>query len=179
MSSAHRPKRVLFVCLGNICRSPTGEGLLRHVLAERGLEGEIEVDSAGTGAWHVGEGPDARMTRAAAGRGYRLGGAARQVTADDFRRFDLVVAMDRQNLADLEALAPPAAERRAELRLFSEFLPARSPADVPDPYYGGGDGFERVIDLVEEGCEAIADHLLADGSGEAGAGEAAGGAGAD
>lgn len=159
------PKRVLFVCLGNICRSPTGEGLLRHVLAERGLSGEIEVDSAGTGAWHVGDGPDARMTRAAAGRGYRLEGAARQVTAEDFRRFDLVVAMDRQNLADLEEIAPPASARRGELRLFSSFLPAGAPEDVPDPYYGGGDGFERVIDMVEEGCEAIVDHLLGVGAG--------------
>lgn len=160
-------KRVLFVCLGNICRSPTGEGLLRHVLAERGLEGEIEVDSAGTGAWHVGEGPDARMSRAAAARGYRLGGAARQVTAEDFRRFDLVVAMDRQNLADLEAIAPPPGERHADLRLFSDFLPAGSPADVPDPYYGGDTGFEQVLDLVEEGCEAIVDHLLGAGAGAA------------
>lgn len=175
-NATNRPKRVLFVCLGNICRSPTGEGLLRHLLAERGLEGEIEVDSAGTGAWHVGEGPDARMTRAAAGRGYRLEGAARQVTAADFGRFDLVVAMDRQNLADLEAMAPPPAERRAELRLFSHFLPSGSPADVPDPYYGGDDGFERVIDLVEEGCAAIADHLL-DGDEDDAPGDAGPGAG--
>lgn len=164
-NTTKRPKRVLFVCLGNICRSPTGEGLLRHVLAERGLDGEIEVDSAGTGAWHVGDGPDARMTRAAAGRGYRLAGAARQVTAEDFRRFDLIVAMDRRNLADLEAIAPPPADRRAELRLFSCFLPSGSPADVPDPYYGGDAGFERVIDLVEQGCEAIADHLAGAGDG--------------
>jgi protein-tyrosine phosphatase len=164
MTLPNRPKRVLFVCLGNICRSPTGEGLLRHVLAQRGLAGEIEVDSAGTGAWHVGEGPDRRMSRAAAGRGYRLEGAARQVTAEDFRRFDLIVAMDRQNLADLEALAPPPAERPAELRLFSHFLPPGAPADVPDPYYGGDTGFERVIDLVEEGCAAIADHLLGAGA---------------
>lgn len=148
------------------------------MLAERGLEGEIELDSAGTGAWHVGEGPDARMTRAASGRGYRLEGAARQVTAEDFRRFDLVVAMDRQNLADLEALAPPPAERRAELRLFSHFLPPGAPEDVPDPYYGGESGFERVIDMVEEGCEAIVDHLLGEGDDAgAGAGPAAGGTG--
>ena len=164
------PKRVLFVCLGNICRSPTGEGLLRAVVAERGLDGEFEVDSAGTGGWHVGQGPDERMTRAASTRGYRLGGRARQVTAEDFHRFDLVVAMDRQNLADLEAIAPPAGRRRAELRLFSHFLPPGSPTDVPDPYYGGDAGFERVLDLVEEGCEAIVDHLLA-------AAERAGGSG--
>jgi protein-tyrosine phosphatase len=162
------PKRVLFVCLGNICRSPTGEGLLRHVLAERGLDGQIEVDSAGTGGWHVGDAPDARMTRAAAARGYRLGGAARQVAAEDFRRFDLVVAMDRQNLADLEAIAPPPEERRAELRLFSSFLAAGAPEDVPDPYYGGDAGFERVLDLVEEGCAAIVDHLLGESAADAG-----------
>jgi protein-tyrosine phosphatase len=157
-----RPKRVLFVCLGNICRSPTGEGLLRHHLAERGLGDRIEVESAGTGAYHVGEGPDERMVRAAAARGYRLGGTARQVSARDFEDFDLIVAMDRQNLADLETLAPPAGDRRAELRLFSEFLPPGSPPDVPDPYFGGTFGFDRVIDLVETGCAAIARHLLGD-----------------
>lgn len=177
MADPNRPKRVLFVCLGNICRSPTGEGLLRHVLAERGLEGEIEVDSAGTGAWHVGEGPDARMTRAASGRGYRLEGAARQVAAEDFRTFDLIVAMDRQNLADLESIAPPPAERRAELRLFSHFLPDGAPEDVPDPYYGGDAGFERVIDMVEEGCEHIVDHLLENGGGGNAGRPAAGGTG--
>ncbi|HVS03996.1 MAG TPA: low molecular weight protein-tyrosine-phosphatase [Thermoanaerobaculia bacterium] len=158
-------RRVLFVCLGNICRSPTGEGLLRALLAERGLEGRIEVDSAGTGAWHVGEGPDRRMAAAAAARGYRLGGRARQVAPQDYDRYDLIVAMDRENLADLEAMAPPPERRRAELRLFSEFLPPGAPRDVPDPYYGGGHGFERVLDLVEEGCAAILDHLL-DGEGQ-------------
>lgn len=151
---------VLFVCLGNICRSPTAEGLLRARLEEDGLEGRVEVDSAGTGAWHVGEGPDRRMARAAARRGYRLDGAARRVRPEDFDRFDLVVAMDRQNLADLEAMAPDRRERRAELKLFSEFLPPGAPADVPDPYYGGAEGFDRVLDLVEEGCAAIVDHLL-------------------
>ncbi len=150
---------MLFVCLGNICRSPTAEGLLRARLAGDGLEGRVEVDSAGTGAWHVGEGPDRRMARAAERRGYRLDGAARQVGPEDFHRFDLVVAMDRQNLADLEAMAPSGEGGRAELRLFSEFLPAGSPVDVPDPYYGGAEGFDRVLDLVEEGCAAIVEYL--------------------
>jgi protein-tyrosine phosphatase len=152
------PKRVLFVCLGNICRSPTGEGLLRAHLEARGLGDRVEVDSAGTGAYHAGEGPDERMVRAAAGRGYRLGGTARQVVREDFDRFDLIVAMDRANLADLRAVAPES--HAAEVRLFSDFLPEGSPADVPDPYFGGGEGFDRVLDLVEAGCTAIAGHLL-------------------
>ena len=151
---------VLFVCLGNICRSPTAEGLLKARLDERGLTGEVEVDSAGTGAYHVGEVPDRRMTRAAAARGYTLDGAARQVTEEDFARFDLIVAMDESNLADLQAIGPPPERRRAELRLFSDFLPPGSPRDVPDPYYGGAAGFERVLDLVEEGTEAILDWVL-------------------
>lgn len=164
----NEPIRVLFVCLGNICRSPTAEGLLRARLEEDGLEGRVEVDSAGTGAWHVGEGPDRRMARAAARRGYRLDGAARQVTPEDFDRFDLVVAMDRDNFADLERMAPGSGAGRAELKLFSEFLPPGSPEDVPDPYYGGAEGFDRVLDLVEEGCAAIVEHLLGGGRGSAG-----------
>lgn len=167
--SQAEPSRVLFVCLGNICRSPTAEALLRARLERAGLAGRIEVDSAGTGSWHVGEGPDRRMTRAAARRGYRLDGAARQVTAEDFHRFDLVVAMDRENLAALEARADGGATPRAQsakLKLFSEFLPPGSPTDVPDPYYGGSEGFDRVLDLVEEGCAAIVDHLLGERAGD-------------
>ncbi len=150
--------RVLFVCLGNICRSPTGEALLRSLVAERGLEEVIEVDSAGTGSWHVGEPPDRRMTAAASRRGYELAGAARQVTSGELSSWDLVVAMDRENLDDLRSLADGGS---ATLRLFSEFLPPGAPPDLPDPYYGGPDGFDRVIDLVEEGCANLLDELVA------------------
>ncbi|MEZ5333626.1 MAG: low molecular weight protein-tyrosine-phosphatase, partial [Thermoanaerobaculia bacterium] len=155
-------KRVLFVCLGNICRSPTAEGVLRGLIERRGLGSEVEVDSAGTGAWHVGQRADPRMRRAAAARGYDLSSLARQVRAEDFERFDLVIAMDRDNLADLEALN---GGPRASLRLFSSFLPAGSPPDVPDPYYGGAEGFDRVLDLVEEGSPAILDSLVGEPGG--------------
>jgi protein-tyrosine phosphatase len=139
--------RVLMVCLGNICRSPTAEGVLRAKLQAAGLGGRIEVDSAGTGDWHIGSPPDARSQRHALRRGYDLSALrARQVSADDFHRFDLILAMDHDNLADLQRLAPDGAAR-AELRLFAE-------VEVPDPYTGGPDGFERVLDLVEARCNA-------------------------
>jgi len=159
MPSESEPKRVLFVCLGNICRSPTGEAVLRGEVSRRGLDGAIEVASAGTIGYHQGEAADPRMRQAAGRRGYDLTSRSRQVTADDFRTFDLIVAMDRQNLADLREIAPPPGERRAELRLFSEFLPPGSPEDVPDPYWGGEQGFDQVLDLVEEGAARIVDHL--------------------
>jgi protein-tyrosine phosphatase len=144
--------RILFVCMGNICRSPTAEGVMRHLLAERGLEDEIEVQSAGTGGWHAGSPPDARSTRAAAARGITLEGAARQVTRADFEDFDLLVAMDRDNLADLRAIAPPGTEHKIRLLLGEG-------RDVPDPYYGGPHGFENVLDLVETACEQLLDEL--------------------
>jgi protein-tyrosine phosphatase len=156
-------RRVLFVCLGNICRSPTGEGVLRHLVAERGLEEVVEIDSAGVGSWHVGEPADARMRQAASRRGYDLASRARQVSEGDFHHFDLIVAMDRSNHGDLSALRPRGAG--AELRLFSDFLPPGSPTDVPDPYYGGPHGFDRVLDLIEEGAEAILDHLVSGAAG--------------
>jgi protein-tyrosine phosphatase len=144
--------RILFVCMGNICRSPTAEGVMRHLLAERGLENEIEVESAGTGGWHAGSPPDARSARAAAARGITLEGAARQVTRADFEEFDLLVAMDRDNLADLQAIAPPGTEHKVRLLLADG-------RDVPDPYYGGPHGFENVLDLVEAACEQLLDEL--------------------
>jgi protein-tyrosine phosphatase len=141
------PLRVLMVCLGNICRSPTAEAVLRERLRLRGLHGQVEVDSAGTGDWHIGSPPDARSQRHARRRGYELSGLrARQVVESDFRRFDLVLAMDEDNLAELERLKPAGAA--AELRLFAA-------AAVPDPYQGGPDDFERVLDIVESGCEAL------------------------
>ncbi len=149
-------KRVLFVCMGNICRSPAAAGLFGHYVAARRLSGEVEVDSAGTIAYHAGEPPDGRMRRAAAARGYTLGGASRQVHREDFERFDLLVAMDRENLRDLEEIANGSG---APIVLFSDFLSPEAPADVPDPYYGGPDGFDRVLDLIEEGCPALLAHL--------------------
>lgn len=142
-----RPVRVLLVCLGNICRSPTAEGVLRERLRAQGLHGQVEVDSAGTGDWHIGSAPDARSQRHAQRRGYDLSGLrARQVIEADFHRFDLVLAMDEDNLSDLERLKPGGAA--AELRLFAA-------VEVPDPYQGGPDGFERVLDIVERGCDAL------------------------
>jgi len=125
---------------------------MRHLLAERGLDGEIEVQSAGTGGWHAGDPPDARATATARARGITLEGAARQVTADDFEDFDLLVAMDRDNLRDLRAIAPPGSEDKVRLLLDEE-------RDVPDPYYGGPRGFEEVLDLVEAGCARLLDDL--------------------
>lgn len=154
---AGEPVRLLFVCLGNICRSPTAEGVMRHLVAGEGLEGQIEVDSAGTGSWHVGSGPDRRAGAAAAARGVRLAGTARQVRPADFTDFDLILAMDRDNLRDLRALAPDGVEGE-KVRLLREF--DRSSAgeedlDVPDPYYGGEDGFGEVFELVRGACEGL------------------------
>ena len=149
--------RILFVCLGNICRSPTAEGVMRHVVREEGLEDAIEIDSAGTGGWHVGNPPDARATESARRRGIALEGAARRVTRADFESYDLLLVADRENLADMRALAPDEASR-AKVRLLREFDPASDGApdlDVPDPYYGGPDGFEDVLDLVEAACRGL------------------------
>jgi len=156
-----REKKILFVCMGNICRSPTGEGLMKHLVAERGLDGRIEIDSAGTISYHTGNPPDARMRAAASRRGYDLEGEARQIEPADLGHFDLIVAMDRENLAGIRELAEEHPGRaRAEVKLLSDFLPPGSPPDVPDPYYGGERGFEVVLDMIEAACPAILDHLL-------------------
>jgi protein-tyrosine phosphatase len=145
--------RILFVCLGNICRSPTAEGVLRHKLREAGLEGRVHLDSAGTGDWHVGKAPDSRTRAAALRRGYDLALLrGRQVSAEDFTRFDLILAMDSNNLRDLQALCPGHAT--AELDLFLRRY-TLAVADVPDPYYGGEDGFEQVLDLIEQAGDAL------------------------
>jgi protein-tyrosine phosphatase len=159
-----KPTRLLFVCMGNICRSPTAEGVMRGLLREQGLEDRVEVDSAGTGDWHRGAPPDARATEAARARGVALDGAARVVTRRDFDDFDLILAADRRNLRDLRALAPSRARDR--IHLLREFDPRSAGApdlDVPDPYFGGSDGFEQVLDLVDAACRGLLDALRGDG----------------
>ena len=142
------PVKVLFVCLGNICRSPTAEGVFTHQLREAGLLDLVSVDSAGTGHWHVGKAPDSRAIAAAASRAYDISRLrARQVDAADFTAFDYVLAMDEANLDELRALCPE--DFSGHLGLFLNFAAPGSPTAVPDPYYGGAAGFDEVLDLVE------------------------------
>ncbi|MEY4748261.1 MAG: hypothetical protein RIQ60_475 [Pseudomonadota bacterium] len=157
---AHTVRSVLMVCMGNICRSPTAEVVLRHRLQRAGLADRITVDSAGTHAGHSGEPPDERSTAHAGRRGYDLRGLrARRVTAADFAAFDLVVAMDADNLEALQRLCPPGQQQRL-VRLL-DYAPGSRQRDVPDPYYGGAGGFERVLDLVERGCDGLLQYLQA------------------
>lgn len=150
--------KVLFVCMGNICRSPTAEGVFRQLAEAAGLGGAIAIDSAGTHGYHVGEPPDRRAQAAAARRGYDLRGLrGRQVSAHDFHAFDYVLAMDRNNLAILEQLCPP--QQAHKVGLFMEF--GRSfAAEVPDPYYGGADGFERVLDMIEDAGRGLLQEIV-------------------
>lgn len=148
-------KRILFVCLGNICRSPAAEGVLRAKARARGMR--LYIESAGTGAWHAGDPPDARMMRAAAKRGYDLSyQRARKVADADFFEFNYLLAMDLSNHTDLLEMAPP--NRECDIRLFLDFTDGEI-RETPDPYYGGDDGFERVLDLIEEGAEAFLNYL--------------------
>jgi len=162
VSAPERPVRLLFVCLGNICRSPTAEGVMRHVVEESGMQGQIVLDSAGTGSWHVGSPPDERATAAARERGVTLEGAARQVRPADLDDFDLILAMDRSNLRELQALA--GGEPEGRIRLLREFDPASGgdgDLDVPDPYYGATGGFAEVFDLVESSCRGLLEEIRA------------------
>jgi len=151
---------VLFVCMGNICRSPSAEGVARKLLTDRGLAKRIRFDSAGTHAYHVGEAPDERAIAAARQRGIDISGIkARKVSTDDFHRCDYILAMDADNLHQLQILQPP--DSRAELALMLRYSDIDPDGVVPDPYYGGGSGFERVLDLLEEARTGLLDHLLA------------------
>jgi protein-tyrosine phosphatase len=151
--------RICFVCLGNICRSPTAEAVMRHLVAQEGLAKRIAIESAGTGDWHVGDPPDRRARAVGAARGIPLSGAARQFTPADFARYDHVIAMDRSNRDDLVRMAPGPAER-AKVRLLRSFDPSAPPdADVPDPYYGGPRGFDDVFDICERACRGLLEHL--------------------
>ena len=154
--------RILFVCMGNICRSPTAEGAFRRLVAERAPDLDLEIDSAGTHDYHVGEPPDSRAVAAAARRGIDLRAIrARQVDDADFARFDLILAMDRLNREILRERSP--AQFVGRIRLFTEFAGYRDIQDVPDPYYGGPLGFERVLDLVEEAAEGLLREVMAPG----------------
>ena len=149
---------VLFVCMGNICRSPTAEGVFRKYVADAGLGDNIHTDSAGTHAYHSGEPADRRAQAAASRRGFSLEGIrARRVTDADYENFDYILAMDEDNLVVLRERAPES--RRNKVRLFLEFAESRHETDVPDPYYGGAAGFERVLDLVEEASRGLLETL--------------------
>jgi protein-tyrosine phosphatase len=153
--------RILFVCLGNICRSPMAEGVFRRVAEEEGLIDRFEIDSAGLGDWHIGQAPDHRAQKAARSRGVDISDqSARQVVDEDFDRFDLLLVMDRSNYAELKARAPH--EARAKIRPFLDFAPHVGTKDVPDPFFGGAEGFDRALDLIE----AAARGLLASLAGE-------------
>ena len=160
--------RLLFVCLGNICRSPTAEGVMRSLVARAGLRERVLLDSAGTGSWHVGSPPDERARAAAAARGFLLEGSARQVRREDYLEFDLLLAMDSSNLDELRRLAPGEQERD-KVRLLREFDPAAAAVaeaagrdlDVPDPYYGAAGGFDEVLDLVQAACQGLLEQVRA------------------
>jgi protein-tyrosine phosphatase len=145
--------RVVFVCTGNICRSPTAEAVLRHLVEEAGVGHAITVGSAGTGGWHVGDDADRRSLRALRSRGYSLAHSARQFRPDWFDEHELVVALDRGHLSELRAMRPG-----ADVHLLREWDPEGT-GDVPDPYYGGADGFEEVLDMVERSCEGLLEEL--------------------
>jgi protein-tyrosine phosphatase len=149
--------RILFVCMGNICRSPTAEGVFRHHVEQAGASEQLHIDSAGTHAYHTGEPPDRRARAAAERRGMSLEGIfARRVVTDDFERFDYIIAMDEDNLARLRDESPE--EYHGKLRLFLEFGDSEE-REVPDPYYGGSAGFERVLDLVEDASRGLLETL--------------------
>lgn len=152
--------RILFVCMGNICRSPTAEGIFRHIAGQRAPDLKVEVDSAGTHDYHVGEPPDRRAVSAASRRSIDLSGLrARRVEAADFERFDLILAMDEENLQELQRRATPQYHER--IRLMMDYAPHAGRKAVPDPYYGGTQGFEEVLDLLEEATEGLLQELLA------------------
>jgi protein-tyrosine phosphatase len=154
--------KVLFVCTGNICRSPTAEGVFRAMVERDGLAALIEAASAGTGSWHVGEAPDPRSQEAALRRGIDLSAIrARQVSADDFHAFQYILAMDGSNLSRLQRMCPRGA--KGKLSMFLDFVPGFERHDVPDPYYSGRQGFELVLNLVEQGAQGLLNHLRGQG----------------
>ena len=157
-TGAPKTIRVLFVCMGNICRSPAAEIVFRHIVETARLEDRIEIDSAGTIGYHTGSPPDKRMSATLSARGYHPKGMARQVHHEDFDDFDLILPMDHENEAELRRMQRDG-QSRAEIRAFSSFCAANPLGYVPDPYYGGAAGFEKVADIVEDGCQGLLKHL--------------------
>lgn len=154
-----KPLRILFICLGNICRSPAAEGVLRQMAQERGLEHELVIDSAGLGNWHTGDLPDRRMRQHASQRGYNLTHRARQIKGVDFCDFDLIIGMDDENLRALRRMAPTP-EARDKISCMVDYSTLRPrPASVPDPYYGTGKDFDYALDLIEDACSGLLDSL--------------------
>ncbi len=152
--------KILFVCLGNICRSPAAEGVFLHLLNQQGLSNHFVVDSAGTGSWHVGNKADPRMRAAAERRGIHLPSRARQIELDDFSRFDLVLTMDNDNLRNVRSLAKEAGNNaKATIRPMLSYARSTRLEDVPDPYYGGEQGFEHVLDLLEDACSGLIEEI--------------------
>jgi protein-tyrosine phosphatase len=151
--------QLLFVCLGNICRSPSAENIMNHLIQQRQLTGQVRCDSAGTASYHVGSPPDRRMALAAKAEGIKLVGQARQFTVADFERFDCILAMDHQNYRDIVAL-DPSGQYHPKVRLMCDFCRHHTDQEVPDPYYGGPEGFSYVIHLLLDACEGLLDHLL-------------------
>jgi protein-tyrosine phosphatase len=151
--------KLLFVCLGNICRSPSAENIMNHLIEQAGLSESIVCDSAGTGGYHIGSPPDRRMASAASRRGIILKGEARQFQKSDFENFDLILAMDRDNYRDILSL-DPAGKYRDKVRLMCEFASPHSEQEVPDPYYGGSEGFNKVIDLLLDACDGLLQYVV-------------------
>jgi protein-tyrosine phosphatase len=150
--------KLLFVCLGNICRSPSAEGIMNHLIAQQGLGDRIQCDSAATSDYHIGAAPDARMTLAARASGVTLSGRSRQVQIADFETFDFILAMDRSNYRSLIAL-DRTGQFQDKVRLMCDFCQTFSDTDVPDPYYGGPDGFQYVVDLLMDACSGLLEHI--------------------
>ncbi|MGQ9864818.1 MAG: low molecular weight protein-tyrosine-phosphatase [Pseudanabaenaceae cyanobacterium] len=151
-------KKILFVCLGNICRSPAAENLFRHLVAQEGLQSQFVCDSAGTAGYHTGAPPDRRMREAAAKRGLEFVGAARQFRRQDFEEFDLILAMDKSNYRDIRQL-DPRGDFQDKVKMMCDFCTRHREREVPDPYYGGPEGFERVLDLLEDACQGLLQFL--------------------
>ena len=154
------PYKLLFVCLGNICRSPSAENIMNHLIAEAGLEDKITCDSAGTSSYHIGSSPDRRMSAAAANQGIRLQGRARQFEVADFADFDLILAMDRDNYRDILSLDREN-KYRDKVKMICDFATKHPDQEVPDPYYGGSEGFNYVIDLLLDACDGLLKEVVA------------------